>query len=119
MKTKRLIILGDVLLSIVILLLVSGPILNAMGVEVFCISNEAGRVRLERCGGDTGLTVDEAPPTLSIDAQPTIIDTDMAVDDWMAILYLLQLSSVDVRAITITGAGEAHCGHQHAIRARP
>lgn len=110
MKTKRLIILGVVLLSITILLLVSGPILNAMGVEVFCISKEAGRVRLERCGGDTDLTVDEAPPTVSTDAQPTLIDTDMAVDDWMAILYLLQLSSVDVRAITVTGAGEAHCG---------
>jgi pyrimidine-specific ribonucleoside hydrolase len=38
-----------------------------------------------------------------------LIDTDMAADDWMAILYLLQRPDVDVRAITVTGAGEAHC----------
>ncbi len=41
--------------------------------------------------------------------KPVIIDTDMAADDWMAILYLLQRSDVDVRAITVTGTGEAHC----------
>ena len=29
----------------------------------------------------------------------------MAADDWMAILYLLQRPDVDVRAITVTGAG--------------
>jgi pyrimidine-specific ribonucleoside hydrolase len=33
----------------------------------------------------------------------------MAADDWMAILYLLQRPDVTVRAITVTGAGEAHC----------
>ncbi len=38
-----------------------------------------------------------------------IIDTDMAVDDWMAILFLLHRTDVIVRAITITGTGEAHC----------
>lgn len=38
-----------------------------------------------------------------------VIDTDMAVDDWMAILYLLQRPDVVVEAITVTGAGEAHC----------
>jgi pyrimidine-specific ribonucleoside hydrolase len=43
-------------------------------------------------------------------ALPVVIDTDMAADDWMAILYLLMRSDVDVLAITVTGAGEAHCG---------
>lgn len=38
-----------------------------------------------------------------------IIDTDMAVDDWFAILYLLQKPDVDVLAVTVTGTGEAHC----------
>lgn len=42
-------------------------------------------------------------------AQPVVIDTDMAPDDWLAILYLLALPEVDVRAITVTGTGEAHC----------
>lgn len=38
-----------------------------------------------------------------------VIDTDMASDDWMAILYLLQRPDITVRAITVTGTGEAHC----------
>lgn len=50
--------------------------------------------------------------------QNVIIDTDMAVDDWMAILFLLLRSDINVRAITVTGAGEAHCdaGVQNALR---
>lgn len=50
------------------------------------------------------------PPTRVADAKPMIIDTDMAADDWLAILYLLMRPDVDVKAITVTGAGEAHCG---------
>ncbi len=38
-----------------------------------------------------------------------IIDTDMAMDDWIAILYLLQRPDIDVKALTVTGTGEAHC----------
>jgi len=49
------------------------------------------------------------PKPLSADALPVVIDTDMAADDWLAILYLLMRSDVDVLAITVTGAGEAHC----------
>jgi pyrimidine-specific ribonucleoside hydrolase len=41
--------------------------------------------------------------------RPVIIDTDMAADDWMAILYLLNRPDVSVAAITVTGTGEAHC----------
>jgi pyrimidine-specific ribonucleoside hydrolase len=46
-----------------------------------------------------------------------VVDTDMAADDWMAILYLLQRPDVTVEAITVTGAGEAHCipGVRHAL----
>jgi inosine-uridine nucleoside N-ribohydrolase len=46
-----------------------------------------------------------------------VIDTDMAADDWLAILYLLMRSDVDVQAITVTGTGEAHCspGTRHAL----
>jgi pyrimidine-specific ribonucleoside hydrolase len=40
--------------------------------------------------------------------KPVIIDTDMASDDWMAILYLLRHPRVSVEAITVTGTGEAH-----------
>ncbi len=58
-----------------------------------------------------------APQALATDALPVVIDTDMAADDWLAILYLLMRSDVDVRAITVTGAGEAHCaaGTRHAL----
>lgn len=50
-----------------------------------------------------------APHAVAADAQPVVIDTDMAADDWLAILYLLGRSDVNVQAITVTGAGEAHC----------
>jgi len=52
-------------------------------------------------------------------AQPrtVLIDTDMAYDDWMAILFLLNIPEMDIGAITVTGAGEAHCepGMRHAV----
>jgi pyrimidine-specific ribonucleoside hydrolase len=46
-----------------------------------------------------------------------IIDTDMAADDWMAILYLLQRPDINIKAITVTGTGESHCkpGIRHAL----
>jgi len=49
--------------------------------------------------------------------RPVVIDTDMAADDWLAILYLLNQPDVSIKAITVTGAGEAHCepGVQHAL----
>lgn len=49
------------------------------------------------------------PPTLDSNPLPIIIDTDMAIDDWLAIVYLLSRPDVEVKAITVTGAGEAHC----------
>lgn len=51
------------------------------------------------------------PPTV-------LIDTDMALDDWMAILYLLQSPLADVTAITIAATGEAHArpGARNALR---
>jgi inosine-uridine nucleoside N-ribohydrolase len=57
------------------------------------------------------------PTQTKTQPHPVVIDTDMAVDDWMAILYLLQRQNVEVKAITVTGAGEAHCapGVRNAI----
>lgn len=56
-------------------------------------------------------------PATAANPHRVIIDTDMAADDWMAILYLLNSPNVDVEAITVTGAGEAHCepGVRHAL----
>lgn len=40
---------------------------------------------------------------------PVIIDTDMGVDDWSALLYLLNRRDVDVLAITLPITGQSHC----------
>ena len=40
---------------------------------------------------------------------PVIIDTDMGFDDWMAVLYLLNKSDIDIKAITVDCAGETLC----------
>ena len=48
---------------------------------------------------------------------PVVIDTDMGLDDVMAILYLLQRADVNVKAITVSGDGLVPCGPgtQHAL----
>jgi inosine-uridine nucleoside N-ribohydrolase len=59
----------------------------------------------------------EATPTMPPKATPIVIDTDMAQDDVMAILYLLKRPDVDVKAITVAGTGMAYCqeGTRHAL----
>lgn len=49
------------------------------------------------------------PLPQSLRPRHVIIDTDMAPDDWMAILYLLQRPDIRVLAITVAGTGETHC----------
>lgn len=51
-------------------------------------------------------------------AKPVIIETDMAADDWMMILFLLRRPEVDVKAIIVTGTGESHVkpGVYNALR---
>ncbi len=39
---------------------------------------------------------------------PLIVDTDMAPDDWVAILYLGLRNDIKLNAITVSGTGEAH-----------
>ncbi|MBM4429889.1 MAG: nucleoside hydrolase, partial [Chloroflexi bacterium] len=50
--------------------------------------------------------------------KPVIVDTDVASDDWMAILYLLRHPGVALEAITVAGTGEAHAepGARNALR---
>ena len=38
-----------------------------------------------------------------------VFDTDLAFDDIMALLYLVQRDDVAIDAVTIAGTGEAHC----------
>ncbi len=49
-------------------------------------------------------------PTLSPSPRAVVIDTDLAGDDITAIAVLLRDPGIDVRAITIAGTGEVHCG---------
>lgn len=49
------------------------------------------------------IEIDPSPP------MPFILDSDMAHEDMFAALFLLQHPSVDLKAITVAGTGEAHC----------
>lgn len=63
---------------------------------------------LAGCGGSS-----PTPDPSLIQVQPpkpVIFDTDMAHEDIFSALFLLSHPNVDVRAITVTGAGEVHCG---------
>jgi len=56
-----------------------------------------------------GVPVERLEITNDAEIKSVIIDTDMAIDDWPAILYILQSPKANVLAITVTGAGEAYC----------
>ena len=43
------------------------------------------------------------------DRVPLLIDTDVAPDDLVAIAFLLASPGVEIKAITVSGTGEAHC----------
>lgn len=64
----------------------------------------------------TPTTAQESPTSVSAGVgrqgggRPIVIDTDMAPEDATAILYLLQRDDIAVKAITVVGTGEAHCG---------
>ena len=45
----------------------------------------------------------------NIQSRPVIIDTDIGFDDLLAITYLLQQPTIDVKAITIAATGETPC----------
>jgi len=56
------------------------------------------------CEGSTSTT------TSSIGGmRHVVLDTDLAFDDILALLYLMQREDVAIDAVTIAGTGEAHC----------
>jgi inosine-uridine nucleoside N-ribohydrolase len=57
-------------------------------------------------GGAEPTTTTRAPLP---DAIPVVVDTDVAIDDLVALAFLLASEEVDVRAITISGTGEVRC----------
>jgi pyrimidine-specific ribonucleoside hydrolase len=49
------------------------------------------------------------PPQLRAQPLPLVVDTDMGADDVLALLYLLQRPDIELRAVTVSGTGIAHC----------
>ena len=119
MKRKILIILFS-LFGILLLVLLSGQLFERLGYQTYYIQSDGKSIKIVRSLIDPKSFPTLEPgiaPILKEGALPVIIDTDMAGDDWMAILYLLQRPDVNVIAITVTGTGEAHCGPgvRHAL----
>ena len=42
-------------------------------------------------------------------ARPVVVDTDLALDDLVALAFLLSSKDADVRAVTVSGTGEVRC----------
>ncbi|WOJ93647.1 nucleoside hydrolase [Congregibacter variabilis] len=40
---------------------------------------------------------------------PVVFDTDMAIDDWSALLFLARHPRIELLAVTVSASGEAHC----------
>ncbi|WP_439106073.1 nucleoside hydrolase [Congregibacter sp.] len=49
-------------------------------------------------------SIPKAPPRI-----PVVFDTDMAIDDWAALLFLARHPQIDLLAVTVSASGEAHC----------
>jgi inosine-uridine nucleoside N-ribohydrolase len=56
-----------------------------------------------------GSEATQPPGGANAGARHVVVDTDLAFDDIMALLYLLQRDDVVIDAVTIAGTGEAHC----------
>jgi pyrimidine-specific ribonucleoside hydrolase len=71
---------------------------------------------LAGCGPTAGQPASPAVPAspspggTAAAAMPLLVDTDVAIDDLVAIAFLVASPEVDIRAITVSGTGEAHCG---------
>jgi pyrimidine-specific ribonucleoside hydrolase len=59
------------------------------------------------CGpGPTDVTFPEVPEG----SRAVVVDTDMGLDDALALLFLASRPDVAIRAVTVVGDGLAHCG---------
>ncbi len=66
---------------------------------------------LSACSSSGDPVADRASQApVASDAMHVVVDTDMAYDDVMALLFLLRRDDVAIDAVTVTGTGEAHCG---------
>jgi inosine-uridine nucleoside N-ribohydrolase len=68
-----------------------------------------GLIAVVGCAPGTSEPSSAAGPSPASGARPLLIDTDVAPDDLVAIAFLLTSPSVEIKAITVSGTGEAHC----------
>lgn len=68
------------------------------------------------CGDDGG--DDEGVARTPGEPVPLVVDTDLAADDLVALLFLLSSPDADVRAITVSGTGEVRCPQGLEVAAR-
>lgn len=62
------------------------------------------------CGGGEGATSQARPAGGATGAAvPVVVDTDLAVDDLVALAFLLSSTEAEVRAVTVSGTGEVRC----------
>ncbi len=61
------------------------------------------------CEPDAGTEAETSAASPTTGLRHVVVDTDLAFDDIMALLYLLQRDDVAIDAVTIAGTGEAHC----------
>lgn len=67
-----------------------------------------GLVMVGACAGNPAVPTARSTDAAA-DRLPMLIDTDVAPDDLVAIAFLLASPRVDIKAITVSGTGEAHC----------
>jgi inosine-uridine nucleoside N-ribohydrolase len=62
------------------------------------------------CGGGGSGTSPQATPSSTADVGvQVVVDTDLGLDDLVALAFLLSSTAVDVRAVTVSGTGEVRC----------
>lgn len=72
-----------------------------------CILIAAASFMLAGCAGQN---LEPDPGIIQLqEPQPVILDVDMAHEDMSASLFLMAHPNVDLKAITVSGTGEAHC----------
>ena len=61
------------------------------------------------CGGDDAAPATTASVVPPGSRTPVVVDTDLAIDDLVALAFLLSSDDVDVLAVTVSGTGEVRC----------
>ena len=95
------------------------PVLN-VAVTVLPLLVLVASLLLRACGPVSGTGSSTRPTALPVASstsptRPVVIDTDMAADDWMALLYLLRRPDVSVKAITVRSSVPDSSNLRHAL----